>query len=213
MSARIGISAQNRTNWLIDVAVFLGGIAAALSGIYFLYAPSGGYQGGRNPMYGVTLLFSRYAWEDIHLWGGLLMIAAIVIHFPLNWRWVVTTVRRTKNAALSRDKRMPAFVGFNLAVNAVIGISFLICALSGIYFLFAPAGGFQGGGNLGWDPNFLFSRTTWDLIHTWSGVVMIVAATLHFWIHWRWIKTITGKLFGSLLPAPAVRKTPVASEG
>jgi len=200
MSTRIGISGQNRSNWLIDVAVFLGGILAALSGIYFLFAPSGGFQGGRNPMYGVTILFSRYAWEDIHLWGGLLMIVAVVIHFSIHWRWVKTMGRRIKNELLSRGNKMSAFVRFNLAVNALIGLSFLICALSGVYFIFAPSGGFQGGSNLGWDPGFLFNRTTWDLIHTWSGVVMIVAAALHFWIHWRWIKNVTRKFFLSLLP-------------
>ena len=37
MSKRITISTQNRRNWLIDAAVLLGGILAALSGIYFLF--------------------------------------------------------------------------------------------------------------------------------------------------------------------------------
>ena len=209
MSTRIGISGQNRSNWLIGVALFLGGILAALSGIYFLFAPSGGFQGGRNPMYGVTILFSRYAWEDIHLWGGLPMIVAVVIHFPIHWRWVKMMGRRVKNELLSRGNKMSAFVRFNLAVNALIGLSFLICALSGVYFIFAPSGGFQGGNNLGWDPCFLFNRTTWDLIHIWSGVVMIVAAVLHFWIHWRWIKNVTRKFFRSLLPQSKTEGVPV----
>ena len=34
---------------------------------------------------------------------------------------------------------------------------------------------------------FLFSRTTWDLIHTWAGVTLIAAAVIHLAIHWRWI--------------------------
>ena len=70
MSKRIGISMQTRKNWLIDAAVFLGGIVAALSGIYFLFLPSGGYQGGRNPMYGITIFFQRHTWDDLHTWGG-----------------------------------------------------------------------------------------------------------------------------------------------
>jgi ABC-type transporter Mla subunit MlaD len=59
MSNPIRISMQTRKNWLIDAAVFVGGIVAALSGIYFLFLPSGGYQGGRNPTYGITFLFDR----------------------------------------------------------------------------------------------------------------------------------------------------------
>ena len=89
-----------------------------------------------------------------------------------------------------------------MAINAMVAVSFLVCALSGVYFLFAPSGGFQGGQNAGWDPNWLFSRTTWDLIHTWSGVVMIVAAVVHFAIHWRWVKNVTRRFFLSLFPQP-----------
>jgi hypothetical protein len=88
----------------------------------------------------------------------------------------------------------------NVAIDALIGVSFLVCALSGVYFLFAPSGGFQGGSNPGWDPYFLLSRTTWDLIHTWSGVVMIAAAVVHFAIHWRWVKNVTARFFLYLLP-------------
>ncbi len=53
------VSKQTRNNWLIDAAVFIGAVVAAITGIYFLFLPSGGYQGGRNPMYGVTILFER----------------------------------------------------------------------------------------------------------------------------------------------------------
>jgi cytochrome b subunit of formate dehydrogenase len=96
----------------------------------------------------------------------------------------------------------------------LVAASFLVCALSGIYFLFAPSGGFQGGQNPGWDPNWLFSRITWDLIHTWSGVVLIVAAAVHFAIHWRWVKNVTQLFFLSLLPQsgthqPEVREAPI----
>ena len=80
MSRRVKISAQNRNNWLLDATLFLGGVLAALSGIYFLFVPSGGYQGGRNPTYGVTVLFDRHTWDDLHTWGGVAMIAAAVVH-------------------------------------------------------------------------------------------------------------------------------------
>jgi hypothetical protein len=53
------------------------------------------------------------------------------------------------------------------------------------------------------DPMILFSRTTWDLIHTWSGVALIVAAVIHFAIHWRWVTKVTRNVVGSLGPRPA----------
>ncbi|UCC63980.1 MAG: DUF4405 domain-containing protein [Anaerolineae bacterium] len=203
MSKRIGMSMQTRKNWLIDAVVFTSGIVAALSGIYFLFLPSGGYQGGRNPAYGVTVLFSRHTWDDLHTWGGILMIAAAAIHLIVHWRWVKMMARSMMKALRSGGSRLSRGSRFNLALNVLVAISFLLTALSGIYFLFAPSGGFQGGRNVGWDPNLLFSRTTWDLIHTWAGVTFIGTAVIHFWIHWRWVKNVTKRFFASLLPQPA----------
>ncbi len=205
MSKPMRMSMQTRMNWLIDVAVFLGGILAGLSGVYFLYLPSGGYQGGRNPMYGVTILWDRHTWSDVHIWGGVLMLAAIAIHFAIHWQWVKRMSRRTVSALFSGGDKLSKGARFNVAIDALVAVSFLVCALSGVYLLFAPSGGFQGGRNLGWDPGFLFSRTTWDLIHTWSGVVVSVAAVVHFAIHWRWVKNVTVRFFLSLRPQPDLK--------
>jgi len=199
---------QTRKKWLLDAIIFLSGLVAALSGIYFLFVPSGGYQGGRNPMYGVTILFSRHTWEDLHTWSGLLMIAVAVLHFAIHWRWVKVMSKRTVKALFSRETKLSKGPRLNVAINALVAISFLLTAVSGIYFLFVPSGGFQGGRNTAWDPMFLFSRTTWDLIHTWAGVVSIGAVAVHFWIHWQWIKSMTKQLFLSLLSPPALREAP-----
>ncbi|MBC8265213.1 MAG: DUF4405 domain-containing protein [Anaerolineales bacterium] len=199
---------RGRNKWLLAAVVFLSGLVAALSGIYFLFVPSGGYQGGRNPTYGVTILFSRHTWDDLHAWGGVLMIVVAVVHFAIHWRWVKVMSKRTVKALFSREAKLAKGPRLNVAINLVIAVSFLLTAVSGIYLLFAPTGGFQGGRNAGWDPMFLFSRTTWDLIHTWAGVVFIGAAVVHFWIHWRWIKNTTTRLFLALLPQPALVEAP-----
>ena len=159
-------------------------------------------------MYGVTILFSRHTWDDLHTWGGVLMIVVAVVHFAIHWRWVKVMSKRTVKALFSRETKLSKGPRLNVAVNLVVAVSFLLTAVSGIYFLFAPSGGFQGGRNAGWDPMFLFSRTTWDLIHTWAGVVFIGAAVVHFWIHWRWIKNTTTRLVLSLLPQPGLVEAP-----
>jgi hypothetical protein len=196
------MSMQTRLNWLIDAAVASGGLLAGLSGVYFLFLPSGGYEGGRNPMFGVRVLFERHTWSDLHLWGGVLMIAAVAVHFTIHWDWVKRMSRRTVGSLLGNGSSLSKGSQVNVAINLVIAISFLICALSGVYFLFASAGGYQGGSNPGWDPGFIFTRTTWDLIHTWSGVVLGAAAVLHLAIHWRWVKNVTVRFFLSLAPQP-----------
>jgi hypothetical protein len=124
----------------------------------------------------------------------------VAIHLTIHWQWVMMMAKRVVNALLARGNKLSKGTKFNVAIDALVAVSFLLCAVSGIYFLFAPSGSLQGGSNPGWDPNLLFSRTTWDLIHTWSGTVLIAAAVIHFAIHWRWVKNVTVKFFLSLLP-------------
>lgn len=209
MHKRIGISAQTRKNWLIDAAVLLGGLLAGLSALYFLFLPSGGYRGGRNPMYGITILFDRHTWSELHTWAGLAMIGAVAVHLTIHWSWVRIMGKRTANALLSKGSQLSKGARWNVAVDALVAVSFLICALSGVYFLFD---GPEVGHGAGSDPAFLFSRVTWDLIHTWSGVVLMIAVAVHLIIHWRWVKNVTARFFLSLLPQSEVSQGPAISQ-
>ncbi|MBE2223273.1 MAG: DUF4405 domain-containing protein [Anaerolineae bacterium] len=195
--SRQTLSRQTRLNWLIDTAVFSSALVSILTGVYFLAFPIGGYQGGRNPLYGVVILFQRATWSDWHVWGGVLMILAVIIHFSIHWQWVKLMTRRMGNAVRGQGSNLSRGAKVNLAVDGLIGLGFLVTAVSGIYFLFIPTG-YNGGRTAGWEPTFLFSRLTWDLLHTWGAVVMIVAALLHFAIHWRWVVNVTRRFFLSL---------------
>lgn len=188
------LSWQTRKNWMVDAAVFVGALLAVLTGIYFLYLPSGGYQGGRNALYSVNILFGRQTWSDIHTWGGVLMILAVLFHFIIHWDWVKMMGRRVMRTLRGRDSRFSRGAKVNLAIDLIIALGFLVAAVSGVYLLFLPPG-YQGGRTAGWDPGFLFSRVTWDLIHTWAGVIMTAAAVLHFAIHWRWAVNVTRRFF------------------
>jgi hypothetical protein len=203
LSGKKNLSAKTRGNWLIDAVVFLGGILAALSGIYFLYLPSGGYRGGRNPAYGIQILFERHTWSDLHVITGLLMVAAVVIHFAIHWRWVVTMARKVANRIRTRESGMSRGAWRNLILDVVVGLSFLLCAVSGIAMLFVPEG---GGGGLS------AARLAWDMMHTWSSVVLIGSAAVHLAIHWRWVKNVTLRLVASLLPTRR-EPSPVAQPG
>jgi hypothetical protein len=86
---------------------------------------------------------------------------------------------------------------FNLLINAIVAISFLLAALSGVYFLLFP------GGRGVVDPQIVFSRTTWDLIHTWSGVTLILAGLAHFAIHWKWVVKVTHSMAQGLASGPS----------
>jgi len=181
-----GLSAKTKKNWLIDAALALGGVIAALSGIYFLFLPSGGYQGGRNPMYGVTILFERHTWDEVHTWSGMAMILVAVVHLAIHWGWVKMIAKRVVNAIRTRGAGLSKGAWVNVAINLVVAVSFVLVSVSGIYFLLWPAGG--------------SSETVWDMIHTWSGVAMIAGAVVHLAIHWRWVKNVTVRMAQSLRP-------------
>ena len=206
------ISNQTRNNWWVDAFLFTSGIISALSGIYFLFLPSGGYKGGTNPFYGIRILFLRETWEDIHAWGGLAMIIIALLHIPLHWSWFVNLFKRMLKVIKGTSEKMGAKGRYNLYVNLSLALSGIIVGLTGLYFFFIPGAAKDSGLP---DPLWLFNRTTWDLIHTWAFVAMLAAAILHFTIHWKWITKVTAKIFYRLLPtrrAGSNPSTPVLSE-
>ena len=182
-------SIQTRNNILLDLQLLISGLLSGLSGIYFLFLPVGGYQGGRNPYYGITILFDRHTWGDIHTWASVVLISLAVLHIPIHWDWIVKMTRNGVGSLMG-VKKLNKHSQFNLAVNILIGLSGLICGLSGLYFLFFPG---VSQTTLVGNPGLIFTTLTWDLIHTWSGIAMIIAASLHFGIHWKWVIKVVGK--------------------
>jgi hypothetical protein len=179
-----------RQNWWIDALLGVGAVLALLSSVYFLVYPVSGYQGGRNPDYGKVLVFSRTTWDLIHTWSGVMMISAALLHVIIHWKWITGTAARTWQVITRKRDGFGFRLTYNILLDASIALSFIICSITGVYFMF----------NVGSGPNaesFLFSKTTWDMLHTWSGVSLSIAAILHVVLHWKWIKNITGKMFGS----------------
>jgi hypothetical protein len=189
MNEKRGLSTVTRNNWLMDAGLFLTGVVTIISGIYFLFIP-GGYKGGRNPWYGVNILFSRETWDWLHTWIGVAMIAIAVIHVILHWKWFISLVKRFFKAPRLQDQPTGTKRKLNNAINVVLALSFLICSISGIYFLLF--GGGDGGKNSA--PAIIFSSSTWDLVHMWSGVLMIGVVFIHFVNHWGWVSKVTAKL-------------------
>jgi amino acid transporter len=177
-----------RQNWWIDALLGLSALIAILSSLYFLIYPVGGYQGGRNPYYNAILIFDRHTLDILHTWSGLGMILVALIHILIHWDWITGTLNRTWQVILRKRKPFGLRLSYNIVLDVIIAVSFLVCWISSLYFLVYPDGGTAS-------PIMLFNRTTWDLIHTWSGVLMTITAVLHFVLHWKWVTNITGKMF------------------
>ena len=189
------VSKETQKHWWINAVLLTSAVLAALSGIYFLYLPTGGFQGGRNPLYNVQILFTRQTWDDLHTWGGVAMIVAAVIHLAFHWSWVVSMARRTWKELTGKCGCMNLRGRWNLIINTIMAVSFVLTAISGVYFLFMPSGGRVA------DPMILFNRITWDLIHTWSAIVLIATGVIHFVIHWKWVTKVTSKMIKIALPS------------
>ena len=187
---RLGRSTTRR--WFLDAFLGLSALVVIASSIYFLYLPSG-YQGGRNPYYDATVLFSRQIWDLLHTWSGIAMIAIAVAHIMVHWQWFLRMGRRMWQQILGKTGRLNPRGRINLWANFVLTVSFVLCALSGVYFMFVP------GSRQAVDPGILFSCTAWDMVHTWSGILMIGAALAHFVIHWKWVINNAGRLLRTFL--------------
>lgn len=185
------VSKLTRNNWILDAGLLITALVASLSGIYFLIFPDGGYKGGRNPFYGIQIIFERAGWEWMHTWISLAMIVIALIHLIFHWKWVVNTTKRVVRSIKERQPNGNKASWNNILLNGILGVGFLICTISGIYFLLTP----DSKGGLNADPMILFSRSVWDIIHTWSGVAFIGAALIHFVIHWGWVAKVTRKIF------------------
>jgi hypothetical protein len=197
MSIRF-LSKQTQKNWWIDAALFSSAVMAAFSGIYFLFLPAGGFKGGRNPLNNVQILFNRHTWDDLHTWSGVAMIAAAVIHLAIHWPWVVGMARRSWNELSGKCGCMNPRGRWNLILNTVMAVSFVLTAISGVYFLFVP------GGRWAADPMILLPRGTWNLIHTWAGILLISPAVIHFTIHLKWVTKVTHKMIEMAFPSHPV---------
>jgi cytochrome b subunit of formate dehydrogenase len=88
------MSSKGKINYWIDVAIAVAFLLSALSGLVLFFAPSG-YQGGRNPYYGQTvLLLSTQAWNTVHTWASVAMISGVGAHLVLHWDWLVCMSKR-----------------------------------------------------------------------------------------------------------------------
>jgi hypothetical protein len=86
---------EAKLNYLLDMVIGLAFALSGATGIAFLLMGSGGYQGGRNPDFKTALLgLSRGTWDDLHTWTSLVMIAGVLVHLVLHWRWIVCVTKK-----------------------------------------------------------------------------------------------------------------------
>lgn len=76
---------KTKINYWVDLVIALAFVLSAVSGIVFLF-----------PISGSTVVGVSYnIWDQIHIWGSLLMIAGVLAHLVLHWKWLLAMTKKT----------------------------------------------------------------------------------------------------------------------
>ena len=80
----------------------------------------------------------------------------------------------------------------NYWIDVGMFLSFLVTAVTGIMLiLFLPSGIRQGSYQVLWG----MIKETWLKIHTLAGILMVVICIIHIILHWKWIVSMTKRIF------------------
>lgn len=191
MFKNLQISGETLKRYLVNLAMFLLLVGVTASSLYYLYVP-GGYQGGRNPRFNMRIIFERETWEGIHIWTGIMISVILFLHIFLHTQWIKSVFIKyiqiwKKSVRTSNWLRV-----FNVFDDGLSALFFLVCLFSGLVLLFVPGGRGTDTIEILW-----IVRENWKLIHTYSGIGMLIGVALHLLIHWNWIKKVSNKFFGS----------------
>jgi len=77
--------------WVTAVSMALLGLAEAVSGfVLWLGFPSGGGRGWGGGFGELTFWgLSRHTWIDIHDWVAVALLALVLVHIILHWKWLL----------------------------------------------------------------------------------------------------------------------------
>jgi hypothetical protein len=117
-----------RVNYWVDVATGLALVISAVSGIVLLLPSS--LADGQLRMLGV----SYQAWNQLHTWSSLVMVAGALIHVALHWQWVVSMTKKTLRPAASASTVIAQPSGGTLTRRRLLQLGGLALA-TGIAFV------------------------------------------------------------------------------
>jgi len=104
-------------NFVIDACSFCALSAMISSGLVLRYMlPRGS---GRKESILLLWGFARHEWITFHFWAALVLIALLVVHLVLHWKWIVGIVTRASSPH-SRARIILSLVILTVIVSAGI---------------------------------------------------------------------------------------------
>lgn len=198
MNSQNTLSKRTSRRWWLAAVMLVIMLGLTFSNIYFLLYPNG-YQGGRNPNYNTVIIFDRFTWDSIHVWTGFAIIIALLIHIMWHLDWIGNMFKRCKTLFTCRIGSKNPKAWLNIAVDLIAAIAFLVAAVTGVVLFVLPSG--RGSSQI----VFLsITKEAWRVIHDWSGILMLGMVFIHYLIHWRWVRKVSGRI---LRPRKTVQQT------
>ena len=71
-----------RSKVIVTISLIVFGAFQAISGIVLYFSPKGRWSGEH-----LILGLPKHTWSEYHTYVGFLLIALVLIHLTLNWRW------------------------------------------------------------------------------------------------------------------------------
>jgi hypothetical protein len=78
-----------KLNYWVDVSIGVSFILSAVSGLVFLLPVNS--VSGLNSILSISYPF----WDQLHTWSSLVMIAGVLAHLVLHWKWIVGMTKKT----------------------------------------------------------------------------------------------------------------------
>lgn len=98
---------MNKTtrNYYIDVAIGVAFLVTAISALAFLVPLNWiDFSASTTP----TVLGVNYGlWQLLHKWGGIAMLAGVVLHLILHWKWIATMTKKALPTGKSHKQEQP----------------------------------------------------------------------------------------------------------
>jgi len=78
-------------NYIVDILIGIAFLISALTALVFL-VPTTWIDFGSSVT--PTFLGLNFGtWQDLHKWGGLAMMAGVVLHLLLHWKWIINMTK------------------------------------------------------------------------------------------------------------------------
>ena len=93
---------KSTLNFVMFIALLFTGLVETISGfVLWFIIPGGQGSEGNHAITAVarsTFIWSRHTWMDIHDWLAIAIVALVIVHLILHWKWIYYMTKKQLSA-------------------------------------------------------------------------------------------------------------------